>query len=51
MRFLFWFCAALIVVLVTMSTNLWRELRVEREQARALSVQIDIVHASQEVPK
>jgi len=40
MRFLFWFCAALIVVSVTMSTNLWRELRSERELAAELSEQI-----------
>jgi hypothetical protein len=40
MRFLFWFCAALIVVSATMSMNLWRELRTEREQAIDLRMQI-----------
>jgi hypothetical protein len=40
MRFLFWLCAALIVVSGTMSANLWRELRAEREQVAALRMQI-----------
>jgi type II secretory pathway pseudopilin PulG len=40
MRYLFWFCAALIVVSVTMSTNLRRELRAERERAAELRTQI-----------
>jgi hypothetical protein len=40
MRFLFWFCAALIVISATMSANLWRELRAEREQAVDLRLQI-----------
>src|SRR5690606_28957453 len=40
MRFLFWFCAALMVVSLTVSTNLWRELRTERGQAAGLRAEL-----------
>jgi hypothetical protein len=40
MRSVLWVCAALIVVAGVMSTNLWRELRAERELSASLRTQL-----------
>lgn len=41
MRSLFWVCAVLVVVSCVTSTNLWRELRAERELSAALRTQLE----------
>jgi hypothetical protein len=40
MRSLFWICAALVAVTGVMSTNLWRQLRTERDLSAALRTQV-----------
>jgi hypothetical protein len=40
MRSLLWVCAALVVIEGIMSTNLWRELRAERELVDSLRIQV-----------
>jgi hypothetical protein len=50
MRSVLWVCAALVVVVGVMSTNLWRELRAERELSASLRIQLTQVRGQKDMP-